>query len=264
MLSIVVASVSSVYIVDLFLRWGGDDYRVDGIQTYAASSLPIAVALVLWELAGVLGISRTERSDSLIAFFLASGTAVVIAASVVNLRWGSFPIYRGTGYGAWVALVLAALLLGGALVHLARHVRATGRVRSGRAMSAALAFVGAAYIVDLFLPWVPGLRDLELHGIEVLPTQLGFLSAIGLVLWELLGAMGIRRTARFDSLIASFLAAETAVVGLVPIVELRWGESYLDPNPSYGWWIAIPLTGLLFLGACVHLFAQRRRSRMVA
>jgi hypothetical protein len=262
-LSIALASVGSAYIADLFLRWGPDEYAFDGIQTGpAAISLTIAVALVLWELLGAIGIRRTERSDSLIAFFLAWGTALAGVAAVANLHWGSLAaFYRGTGYGAWVALVLAALLLGGGLVHLVEYVRVTRLAQSDRATSAAVACVGVAYVVDLFLPWGPREPTFVLHGIDLLPTQLGFLSALGLVLWELLGALNVRRTARFDSLIGSFLAAETAVVGVAAIFTLRWGEGFSN-SPSYGWWIAIPLTGLLFLGASVHLAAQMRRSRM--
>jgi hypothetical protein len=124
--------------------------------------------------------------------------------------------------------------------------------------SAALACVGAAFIVDLFLPWGPRDQTFVLHGIDALSPELGILSVVALVGWELLGAMEVRRTARFDSLIGSFLAAETAVVSVATIVELRRGEH----TPSYGWWIAIPLTGLLLLGASVHMVAQIRRSRM--
>lgn len=270
MLSIVVAAVGSAYIVDLFLRWGPDDHQVDGLRTSLGGfTLGTVVALVLWEVLAASGVRRTERSDSLIAFFLAAATALGALGAVFNLRWGGLSLVHGTGYGAWLGLALAALILGGGLAHLVEHARASAADSTNRAISGALAVVSGAYLVDLMLPWGPseGLVNGRLvpHGIDLLPTGLGLSSAVGLFLWELVGVLGIRRTTRSDSLISALLAGAAALIGLIGIVEMRMNGLFEETaSLDYGAWIALPLTALLLAGAGVHVLAHVRRSKMAA
>ena len=128
LLPAVVCLLATVLVVDLFFDWTkrGDDI---GFATSGLNSSPgffcfaTGVALVLWELLGALGVVRTTRADSLVAFFLASGTALAALATVVNLKWGgSGPFDQDLATGAFIAIPLSILLLTGAVLHLGLYV----------------------------------------------------------------------------------------------------------------------------------------------
>jgi hypothetical protein len=133
-ISAVVALAAVGFAVALFLKW------IEGRQTEGFSFNEIAgidispsfvafagaIALVLWELLAILHIGRTTRADSLIAFFLATGTALAGAGTIAHARWTApygLPTGGDLAYGAWIAIPLAALLLVGGLAHLAFHVQ---------------------------------------------------------------------------------------------------------------------------------------------
>jgi hypothetical protein len=140
-ISAVVALAGAGFAVDVFLPW------IEGRQTDAFSFNDIpgidtspssvafagAIALVLWELLAFLGIARTTRADSLIAFFLATGTALAGAGTIAHVRWNPpfLPTRGDLAYGAWIAIPLVALLLVGGLAHLAFHVQRRRPARAG-------------------------------------------------------------------------------------------------------------------------------------
>jgi hypothetical protein len=141
LVSALVALAGAGFAVDLFLAW------IEGRQTETFSFNDIAgidtspssiafagaIVLVLWELLALLHIARTIRADSLIAFFLATGTALAGAGTIAHARWN--PPFLPTGgdlaYGAWIAIPLVALLLIGGLAHLAFHVQRRLPVQAG-------------------------------------------------------------------------------------------------------------------------------------
>ncbi len=130
LLSALLALVTAVFVVDLFLRWTegregeisfGETTGVDLVPGFLC--LPGGVVLFLWEALGAGGVRRTVRSDSLVSFMLAATTGVIAITAVVHLKWGSpFPNGNDLAYGALAAIPLAILLLAGAVAHLALHV----------------------------------------------------------------------------------------------------------------------------------------------
>jgi hypothetical protein len=128
--SAVVALVVAAYLVVLIFPWTeGDDTQfgvgeVGGLDVPpAAFSFVTGLGLFLWEGLAVLGVRRTLRSDSLVAFFLAAGTGVMGIATVAHLKWGNpLPWTRDLDTAAFAALPLSILLLAGAVAHLGFYV----------------------------------------------------------------------------------------------------------------------------------------------
>ena len=119
-----------------------------------------------------------------------------------------------------------------------------------------------AYLVDVFLPWLP--RRVEaisfpLSGVEAsTAVWLSFFTGFVLFAWEL--GFGIKgsRAAGADR-IGAVLAGTTAVLGFVGFFETRSTRLLVfheDHSLAYGAWLALPLIGLLMLGA----FAQAAMS----
>ena len=134
LLSVIVGLLAAALVVDLFFHWTegrGGEFNIGattgldsgpGFFTFAT-----ALALVLWELGGVLGVPRTVRSDDLVAFFLAAGTALAAMGAVIHLKWGaSSPFGSDLAVAALLAIPLAILLLAGAVAHLGKHVLEAG------------------------------------------------------------------------------------------------------------------------------------------
>jgi hypothetical protein len=127
-----------------------------------------------------------------------------------------------------------------------------------RPLRFAMAAVALAYLVDIFLPWLP--RSVEtisfpLSGVEASTSiWLSFFTAFALLAWELGFAIKGSRAAGADR-IAAVLAGTTAVLAIVGIFEVRSTRLLvLHENNSlaYGAWLAVPLIALLIVGACAQ------------
>ena len=128
-----------------------------------------------------------------------------------------------------------------------------------RLFSALVGIVALAYLVDVFLPWVPvkfegvslGTRD----GTYTWPTPISLLTALMLVLWDARIALS-PRIGRWRHAAAAVLAGLTGGIALAGVMQAReiW---FLHPDHSlaYGAWIAVPLGVLLLLGGLGHLGA---------
>src|SRR5437667_11699106 len=86
------------------------------------------------------------------------------------------------------------------------------------------AALGAAYFVDMFLRWTPpsGLRT---TGWDTGVTSLGGVTALGLLLVELTGLLGVWRS-RAERLLGFYLASATAILAIGGLAHLRWGGFY--------------------------------------
>ena len=124
-----------------------------------------------------------------------------------------------------------------------------------RRLRFAMAALALAYLVDIFLPWLP--RKVEtlsfpLTGVEAsTAVWLSFFTAFPLLAWELGFAITRSRGAGVDR-IGAVLAGMTAVLGIVGILETRSTRLlalHEDNSLAYGAWLALPLIGLLALGA---------------
>jgi hypothetical protein len=118
---------------DLFFHWTeGEGGQFDIGATTGLDSGPgffafaIGLALVLWEILGALGVPRTVRSDSLVAFFLAAGMALAALATLIHLKWGApTPFSNDLAVAALLTIPLSILLLAGAVAHLGLYVIAS-------------------------------------------------------------------------------------------------------------------------------------------
>lgn len=128
----------------------------------------------------------------------------------------------------------------------------------GRLLSLLTALLAAALVVNLFFDWTEG-RGGEFDigvttGLDSGPGFFAFATALALVLWELLGALGVRRTARADSLVAFFLAAGSALAALAALIHLKWGPpSPFGADLAIAALLTIPLLILLLACAVAHL-----------
>lgn len=129
---------------------------------------------------------------------------------------------------------------------------------AGRVVSAAVSLVAAAYVVLLLFPWTEGDESEfgvgEVAGLDVSPAAFSFVTGLGVFLWELLSAVGLRKTPRSDSLVAFFLAAATGVMGVAAVIHIKWA----NPLPwtsdlAAAGFVAIPLAVLLLAGSVAHL-----------
>jgi hypothetical protein len=125
-----------------------------------------------------------------------------------------------------------------------------------RILSALVAGIAIAYVVFLFLPWTEEGDEFSFGGttgLEFSPGFFTFVTGVGLVLWEVLGVAGVRRTFASDSLVAFFLAAFTGIAGLSSIAHTKWGNPYPETNFDYAAIVEIPLASLLLAGGIAHL-----------
>jgi hypothetical protein len=126
-----------------------------------------------------------------------------------------------------------------------------------RQLSAVVALVAAAFLVDLFFDWTETRGGLGTRtGLDSGPGFLCFATSVALLLWEVLGALEVvrTRTARADSLVAFFLAAGSALTGIAAVIHLKLGPpSGFESDLAAGAFLAIPLSILLLAGAVAHL-----------
>jgi len=131
-----------------------------------------------------------------------------------------------------------------------------------------MAAVALVYLVDIFLPWVP--RTVEgfsfpLSGVEASTALwLSFFTAFALLAWELGFAIGGSHAAGADR-IGAVLAGTTAVLAVVGIFEARSTRIPVlrdDDSLAYGAWLALPLIGLLALGAFIQAAMSIRVSML--
>jgi hypothetical protein len=132
LLSALVGLVAAGLVVDLFFFWterGELDFATTGLDSSPGFfCFATGVPLVLWELLGALGVMRTRRSDSLVAFFLAAGTALSAIANLVHLKWGARgPFEADLAIPGFLVIPLSILLMAGAVAHLGLHVLASRR-----------------------------------------------------------------------------------------------------------------------------------------
>jgi hypothetical protein len=134
----------------------------------------------------------------------------------------------------------------------------------------AMAAVALAYLVAIFLPWVPRRVDAisltPLSGVETSwALWTSFFTGSVLFLWELGFAIKGSRAAGADR-IAAVLAGTTAVLGIIGIFEARATRLPILPDDSslaYGAWLALPLIALLALGALAQAAVSIRTSMTV-
>ena len=140
LLSTLVVLLAGALVVILFFDWtdgGGGDFDI-GARTGLDSGpgffcFAIALALFLWESLGALGVARTARSDSLVAFFLAAGAALAAIGAVIHFKWGPPGPFSGDlAVAALVAIPLSILLLAGAVSHLGLYMLAARRPEPAR------------------------------------------------------------------------------------------------------------------------------------
>jgi hypothetical protein len=128
-----------------------------------------------------------------------------------------------------------------------------------RFLSAGVGVVAIAYSVLLFLPWTDAAGEQEFlgerTGIDASPLAwFGFAAALVLVLWELLSAAGVPRTANADSLVAFFLAATAGVLGITSVVHLKWTTSFPGSDDlAAAALVVVPMSILLLSGGVAHL-----------
>ena len=126
-----------------------------------------------------------------------------------------------------------------------------------RRVSSLVGLVAIAYVVFLFLPWAKGADETSIGsraGVDMVPGFLSLASGVVLVLWEVLGAAGVRRAGRSDSLVSFFLAGSTAILGILGVIHAKWGDSSpFAVDLAYGAFVALALAILLLLGASAHL-----------
>jgi hypothetical protein len=127
---------------------------------------------------------------------------------------------------------------------------------SARLLSALVGLVAAGLVLDLFFSWSERGEDLGFTttGLDSSPGFFCFATGVALVLWELLGALGVPRTARADSLVAFFLSAGSALAAIAALVHLKWGApGPFDQDLAIPALLVIPLSILLLAGAVAHL-----------
>jgi hypothetical protein len=113
-LSVLALAVAAASFVSLFLPWlgfGGRDVSGWSIPLGSDYGL-LALAVVLVEL---LSLARAwaSRGSGLVAFCLTAAAGLIGVSAIANLRWGSLEAggFSDFQYGAWLALVLAILLI---------------------------------------------------------------------------------------------------------------------------------------------------------
>jgi len=105
--------LGAAYFVCLFLPWLDAFGRTVSGWTFGGESGLVALALVLCE---TLRVTRSwfTRGSELLGFSLAAATGLLGLEGLANMRWGgSFGEIRFSafGYGAWISLAIAVLLL---------------------------------------------------------------------------------------------------------------------------------------------------------
>ena len=137
-----------------------------------------------------------------------------------------------------------------------------------RAVRFGMAGVALAYVVVVFLPWVPrdvGPISLPLSGVETsTAVWLSFFTGFALFAWELAFAVHGSRAPGADR-IAAVLAGMTAVLATLGILEARSTRIpglHEDDSLAYGAWLALPLIGLLVLGTLAQAGFSIRASQL--
>jgi hypothetical protein len=137
-----------------------------------------------------------------------------------------------------------------------------------RAVRFGMAGVALAYVVDVFLPWVPrdvGPISLPLSGVETsTAVWLSFFTGLALLACELGFAVHGSRAAGADR-IAAVLAGMTAVLASLGILEARLTRIpglHGDDSLAYSAWLALPFIGLLALGTLTQAGFSIRASQV--
>jgi hypothetical protein len=131
-----------------------------------------------------------------------------------------------------------------------------------RLSAIAVALVALLFLISLFLPWAE--QDVEdvtvwrARGWETVAAY-GAFPALGLLLWELLRAAGVRIGVRSPALVSFFLGAGAAFFGVSAVIHVRWGATFTDVESlrdlQYGAWIAL-WTSVLILAAAIARLAE--------
>ena len=119
------------YFADMFLPW------TKAVPTFGFtpgstgwSSLPawvaaiLAIVLIVWQLFRLLGVRLVSvGAEHVVAAFLGTTIAFLAGSGVAYLRFGAFGAsgHVALAYGAWAAVVLAALLIGASFLELTAH-----------------------------------------------------------------------------------------------------------------------------------------------
>ena len=132
--------------------------------------------------------------------------------------------------------------------------------------SACFVLLVAAYLVSLFFHWTTpsgdGFAPDSTPGLETF-AYLSFPVGLGLVLWEFLGASGVRRTKAADALVSFFLAAIAAAICLAAVVNIRVDGRFVSDVDLTAWaWVSLALAGLILVAGVVRLREHISGSRM--
>jgi hypothetical protein len=138
-----------------------------------------------------------------------------------------------------------------------------------RPLRFAMTALALAYLVVIFLPWVP--RRVEavsltpLSGVETSwALWLSFFTGFVLFAWELGFAIRGSRAAGADR-IAAVLAGTTAGLAIAGFFDARSTTLpvlHEDHSLAYGAWLAVPLIGLLAAGASVQALLSVKASML--
>ena len=123
---------AGAFFVDMFLRWGprqvggGSFGTITGWELQIGNLGVVVLALALVELVRAAGLWRT-RTSALLGLMLGGAVAALGIGTLIHMRWAG-PIrlqFDQFGYGAWIALGLALVVLAGTLVRLAESRQTT-------------------------------------------------------------------------------------------------------------------------------------------
>jgi hypothetical protein len=119
--TLLVLGVAVAYFADTFLPWTKSAPSFEGIVGVTGwSSVPawvgavLSILLIVWQLFRVVGVPVAQGGkEHLVAALLGATVGFLAGSGVAYLRFGAFGSSgRITfAYGAWIAVVLAALLL---------------------------------------------------------------------------------------------------------------------------------------------------------
>ena len=106
---------SGTLFVDLALPWVwyGEGAKLTGWQTGVGQLAGLVAVLLLgWEGARLIGVSSGWRHDGFVGYLLGLSSALLAFGAFVQGRWGYTPtVTFRFAYGAWIGLGLAVVLL---------------------------------------------------------------------------------------------------------------------------------------------------------
>jgi hypothetical protein len=124
--SVALASVSLLFLVDLFLPWSRSGVGLAHDRTNAWETGPgifagaFAAFVLAWEAARVGGFTSTLRADGYLAFAAGTTAALLGAATLITLATDGFYSAK-LAYGSWIGLGLSVVMACASLARLLEH-----------------------------------------------------------------------------------------------------------------------------------------------